>query len=151
MNAMKHRLICSLSRVLWDTDLVATRVWLAMSEFFWAVMLLVPADGLFNRPTYKHMATIATQDQWGLILLLSSITQITIVLQDDLHSRFARYFAAYNAVLWVYIGIYSPLVSVSPPPAAMGAEMAAAICACFVFLRPFILLSFVEKGYHNAR
>jgi hypothetical protein len=97
------------------------------------------------------MATIMNQDQWGIVLLLSSITQISIVLQNDLYSRFARYFAAYNAVLWCYIGIYSPLVSVSPPPAAMGAEMAAACAAAFILIQPIVLCAIYRKGYGNGR
>lgn len=147
---MKDRFIRSLSRVLWESDLIATRVWLALAELFWALMLLIPADGLFSRPTYKHMATIMNQDQWGILMLLSAITQISIVLQNDLYSRFARYFAAYNAALWCYIGIYSPLVSVSPPPAAMGAEMAAACAAVFIFIQPIALCAMYKKGYGHV-
>ena len=147
---MKDRFIRSLSKVLWDTDLIATRVVLALAEFLWAVMLLVPADGLFNRPTYRHMATIMTQDQWGIVLLLSAVLQFTIVIQDDYHSRFASYFAAFNAVLWCYIGIWSPLASISPPPAAMGGEMALAFSAVYIWARPAFLRKAYQKGYGNA-
>jgi hypothetical protein len=147
---MKERFIRSLSKAMWDTDLIATRVWLSLAEFFWALMLLIPADGLFSRPTYKHMATVMSQDQWGIIMLVSAVTQIVIVLQDDYRSRFAQYFAFYNASLWCYVGIWSPLASVSPPPAAMGAEMAAACAAVFIAIRPSILRVGYMRGYRNA-
>lgn len=142
---MVERLIKAISRVLWDTDLVATRCTLALAEFFWAVMLFWVGD-TFSRPTYQHMAMLWNEEVWGIVLLLSSVTQITIVLQDDLHGKFAKYFAAYNATLWAYIGIISPLLSVSPPPAAMGGEMALAIVAFWIFIRPYIL----AEGYRRA-
>jgi hypothetical protein len=43
---MKDRFVRSLSRILWDSDLIATRVWLALAELFWALMLLIPTDAL---------------------------------------------------------------------------------------------------------
>jgi len=147
---MKERFIQALSRVIWDTDLVATRVTLSFAEFLWAVMLLVPDEGVFTRPTYANMAHLMNQDQWGMILLISAVTQFTIVLQNDFHSRFARYFAAWNAVLWVYIGTVSPLLSVSPPPAAMGGEMALGIAAGWIWLRPFLLRNAYKRGYQDA-
>jgi hypothetical protein len=146
---MNHA-IKSLSRALWDTDLIGIRCTLALSELMWAVMLLWPGD-TFTRPTYAHMAMLWNEEIWALVMLTSAVTQLTIVLQDDLHSRFARYFAAYNAVLWVYIGIVSPLLSVYPPPAAMGGEMALAIASFWIWLRPYFLSAMYEKGYRDAR
>ena len=39
---MRTKLINNLSKALWDSDLVATRIVLSLSEMFWAVMLLWP-------------------------------------------------------------------------------------------------------------
>jgi len=137
----RDKLINNLSRALWDSDLIASRLSLAIAEFFWAVMLLFWGNShdLFSRPTYKQMAVIMPAESWGIVLLLSAGVQLTIILNGDMHSAFARYFAAFNACLWVYIGIVSPLLSVYPPPAAMGGEFALAFAAVWIWVRPYIL------------
>ena len=141
---MHNKYLSSLSRALWDSDLIGTRLSLAIGEFFWAVMLLWAGD-TFGRPTYHHMALIANEEIWGLIFLVSAVTQLSIVLMDDMHSKFARYFAAWNASLWAFV-VWSMLASVYPPPAAIGGEMALAFAAGWVWLRPYIL----AEGYKRA-
>ena len=134
----------SLSRALWDSDLIGTRVSLFIGELLWAVMLLWIGD-TFSRPTYNHMALVFNEEVWGIIFLVSSITQLTIVLTNDMHSRFARYFACWNAALWGYV-VFSMLVSVYPPPAAIGGEIALALAASWVWLRPYLL----AEGYRRV-
>lgn len=141
---MHNKYLSSLSRALWDSDLIGARLSLAIGEFFWAVMLLWVGD-TFGRPTYHHMAIIANEEIWGLVFLVSSVTQLSIVLMDDMHSKFARYFAAWNASLWVFV-VWSMLASVYPPPAAIGGEIALAFAAGWVWLRPYIL----AEGYKRA-
>lgn len=137
-------LIRGLSKALWDSDLVATRVSLAIAEFLWAVMLLWPGD-TFDRPTYRVMSHIMSEEAWGLILMLSAATQITIVMAEEYHHWFARLFAAWNACLWGFLCV-SMLQSVTPPPAAIGGELALAFAAMWVWLRPYILHSIYEKA-----
>lgn len=134
----KTRLLSNLTKALWDSDLIATRIALAMGEFAWAVMLLWPGT-TFDRPTYYMMSLIANEETWGFVLLLSCVTQLSIVIMGDFTSRFAKYFAAWNATAWIFIGVVSPLLSVSPPPAAMGGEMALACSALWVWIRPYFL------------
>lgn len=143
-----QKMLRALSSALWDTDLISSRMTLALGELAWAVMLLWPGD-TFGRPTYSHMAGVMTEEAWGLVFLLSAGTQITIVLLDDLHSRFARYFAAWNAVLWTYT-VYSMLASVYPPPAAIGGEIALAMSACWIWVRPYILAQGYRRAYRPA-
>lgn len=139
-----QKMLKALSAVLWDSDLISSRLTLAFGEFFWAVMLLWPGD-TFSRPSYSHMARIMNEEMWAVIFLLSCMTQVTIVLMDDMHSTFARYFACWNAGIWVYT-VYSIIASVYPPPAAIGGELALALSACWIWLRPYIL----AKGYCRA-
>jgi len=138
---MRDKFVNNLSRALWDSDLIASRLSLAIAEFFWAAMLLLwgSSHDLFARPTYKQMAIIMPAEAWGVVLLVSAGVQLTIILNGDYHSMFARYFAVFNAALWVYIGIVSPLLSVYPPPAAMGGEFALALAAVWIWVRPYIL------------
>jgi len=140
---MGTRLVNNLSKALWDSDLIASRISLALSEFFWAVMLLWPGD-TFTRPTYALMHKAANEEVWGILFLASAVTQMSIVLMDDMHSRFARYFAGWNAALWTYV-VTSMLISVQPPPAAIGGEIALALIAVWIWARPNILAHGMSK------
>jgi hypothetical protein len=84
------------------------------------------------------MAHVVSEEAWALIFAASSITQLGIVLQEDFHSRFARYFAGWNALLWLYT-VAGMLLSVYPPPAAIGGEISLAVLACWIFVRPYAL------------
>ena len=134
----------ALSSAVWDTDLIGSRLTLAFGELCWAIMLFWPEES-FARPTYSHMAIVANEEVWGVIFLVSCVTQLTIVLLEDMHSTFARYFACWNACLWIYT-VYSMLASVYPPPAAIGGEIALALSACWIWVRPYIL----AQGYNHA-
>lgn len=144
---MYSKLISALSRAIWDSDLIATRLILALGEFFWAFMLIIwgGSQHLFSRPTYTQMAQVMSEEAWGAVFLISAILQLTIVLQDDLHSKFARYFSAFNACLWSYVCI-SMLLSVYPPPAAIGGEFALATSAIWIWIRPYILVEGIRRA-----
>lgn len=141
---MYNRYISALSKALWDSDLIGTRITLFLGELFWAIMLIWDGN-TFDRPTYSHMHMFANEEVWGVIFLVSAITQLTIVLTNDMHGRFARYFACWNTVLWNYV-VLSMLISVYPPPAAIGGEIALALGAAWVWIRPYIL----AEGYKRA-
>lgn len=134
----------AMAKAIFDSDLVATRLTLATAEFAWAVMLFWPGD-TFERPTYALMGKVMSEEAWSVIFLASAVTQLSIVLLEDYYSRTARYFAAWNAALWGYV-VVSMLVSVFPPPAAIGGELALALSAFWIFVRPYIL----TIGYHRA-
>jgi len=141
---MTKHLIDSMSYVMWESDLIATRITLALAELFWAVMLLWPGN-TFGRQTYEVMSHVMTEEAWAFVLLLSGATQISIVVLGQYSSAFARYFAAWNAAIWVFI-VVSMLISVYPPPAAIGGEIALALSALWIWLRPLFLL----EGYRRA-
>ena len=127
----------SLYQLIWRADLLGTRITLAMGEFFWAVMLFWHGD-TFTRPTYSHMAIIMREEWWGVLFLFSAATQCYIVLSNKMHSTWAWYFAGWNCLLWGFTA-WSMLASVYPPPAAIGGEIALALSAFWIWLRPIIL------------
>ena len=135
----------SISRALFDTDLTGIRCALAFSELLWAVLLFWPGN-TFDRPTYHIMSHVMTEEAWAIVFVISAMTQISVVVQEDFHSRFARYFAAYNTILWVTV-VTSMMMSVYPPPAAISGEITLAIFTGWIWLRPFIL----AEGYRRAR
>ena len=141
----KDRYLGAISHALFDTNLTAIRLNLALSEFIWAVMLLWVGD-TFTRPTYTIMSHVMHEEAWAVLFLASAMAQVSIVAQEDYHSRFARYFAAYNAALWGFV-VIAMLLSVQPPPAAISAEVSAALFAFWIWVRPYILL----EGFHRAR
>jgi len=140
---MTSRYMNSLSKALWDTDLVGVRVTLSLAEFLWALMLFWPGD-TFGRPTYRLMEQTLPELAWACLFLVSAILQISIVLRQEYHTEFARSFAGWNACMWAYC-IGSMLLSVYPPPAAIGGEIALSVSAGWVWLRPYILAFGVQR------
>lgn len=140
----RQQVLSSLSRLLWDTDMVATRFILGIAEALWALMLIWPGD-TFTRPTYSHMKVVMYEEAWALLFLISAVTQMSIILIEDFHSRFARYFAAWNASLWTFV-VGSMLISVYPPPAAIAGEIALAVGAVWIWLRSYLL----AEGLYRA-
>jgi hypothetical protein len=145
---MNSRIVSSVSKALFDTDLIMTRLLLAMSEFGWGVMLLWPGD-TFGRPTYAAMARVMHEEAWAGLFLVTSAMQLSIVILDDYHSRFARYFAAYNAALWWYV-VVGMLCSVYPPPAAIAGEISLSVASFWIWFRPYKLREFFLKGREHV-
>ena len=142
---MANILITSLSQAIWDSKLISTRITLFLAELFWAIMLFWPGD-TFIRPTYTHMSILFSENIWALIFFISSTCQLAIVVTDTLHNKFARIFAAWNASLWLYV-VWSMVVSVYPPPAAIGGEISLTLAAGWLCIRPYIL----SEGYKRVR
>jgi hypothetical protein len=129
MSHLFNRLIA----IFFYSDLHATRFTLATAEFIWAITLLWDGS-TFGRPTYTQMATVMSENAWGLTFLVSAITQLSVLIRGDFHSRFATYFAGWNAMLWLYVTI-SMYMSVFPPPAAISGEAALALAAGWIWIR----------------
>jgi hypothetical protein len=141
---MINRYLLSLSRALWDSELIATRISLFLAELLWAVMLIWPGDTV-DGDDYALMHIIAQEGFWAVIFTTTAMLQLLIVLTDNLHSKFARYFAAWNAFLWLYVS-FSMLFTVYPLPAAIAGNIALAFAACWICIRPYIL----AEGYKHA-
>lgn len=140
---MQDKYINRLSSVFFDSDLISTRLVLGLAEFFWCVMLLWPGE-TFDRPTYTVMANLANEMGWAAIYGISSILQFVIVMRGCFHAPWARVFAMWNASIWI-VSVGSMFMSVYPPPAAIGgelAQLALLIAALWIWARPLIL----ERG-----
>ena len=130
--------------VLFDSDMVATRTLLAIAELIWAINLLWPGAS-FERSTYSTMALLADEKVWGLAFLITSYVQWQIVIIGEFHSKMARGFSYWNALLWCYCAgsIYA---SVYPPAAALSAELTLALASFWICIRPLL-----HKESVNAR
>ena len=133
----KSNLIEGCSFALFESDLVATRLSLALAELLWAVMLLWPGD-TFIRPTYFMMSLVANEATWAFVFLFSGIYQVYLVAAQKVRTRQAELFAWFNAVVWCCtVGFM--LASVYPPPAAIGGEVSLAVAALWIAIRPALL------------
>lgn len=141
---MVSKLVEAISEAFFESDLIATRLTLVLSEFLWAFMLAWPGH-VFARPTYHHMSLFAPEMVWSAIFFLSALGQLYIVYSRRFHSAFARNFAFWNATLWSFV-VISMLMSVYPPPAAIAGEIALACAATWIWLRPFIIIAGIRKS-----
>lgn len=141
---MNQRIVSGMSRAFFDSDLIASRMSLFLAETCWAVMLFWPGN-TFDRPTYSLMSEIAPELVWALAFAISAALQISIIALDLCHTWHARWFAAWNGVLWAATVVLM-LASVYPPPAAIGGEIALAVAAVWIAIRPAIL----AKGMRHA-
>ena len=138
------RAISGMSRALFDSDLIATRLALFLAEMLWAVMLFWPGD-TFARPTYSEMGLLAPEWAWACAFGISAVLQISIVVYQQCSRPWAHLFAAWNASLWLSVVVLM-VVSVYPPPAAIGGEIALAVSAMWMAVRPLFYLNW-ERRY----
>ena len=133
-----------MSRALFDSDLIASRLGLFLAEALWAIMLFWPGD-TFDRPTYSEMAKLAPELVWATAFCLSATLQICIVIYRQCERTWAHLFSCWNAMLWCS-SVLLMLNGVYPPPAAIGGELALAVSALWIAVRPAIL----QKGERHA-
>lgn len=134
---IRANLIEGCSYALFDSDLIATRLSLALAELLWAVMLLWPGN-TFDRPTYFWMSQFASELTWALVFLGTGLYQCYIVAAQKVRSREAGVFACFNAFIWLFT-VGCMLASVYPPPAAIGGEISLAVAAFWIAVRPTLL------------
>jgi hypothetical protein len=132
------KIVPSMTNALFDSDLVATRLALALAEFLWFVMLMWPGNTM-SRPTYSIMGQALPEACWAGIFAVTSALQFSIVLYEQYNAHWARLFACWNAALWVFC-VGSMLLSVYPPPAAIGGEISLAVAAVWIWVRPLLIM-----------
>lgn len=138
---MKDKLVNPITHALFDSDMVSIRLVLGIAEFFWCSMLLWPGD-TFARPTYQILGILMPELCWAFVFGVTSILQFHIAFQRCWYEPWARVFATWNASLW-FLTVGSMILSVYPPPAAVGGEMALAIAALWIWARPLL----IARGY----
>lgn len=146
---MPEKYLRACSRALWDSDLIASRLTLFLAEMLWAIMLLWPGD-TFNRAPYLAMSNVAPEEIWAMLFAVSASIQLYIVIAENFKSTFARWFAGWNALLWLF-SIIGMLNSVYPPPAAIGGEIALTVLALWIFIRPYFLAIMYGRVYERVK
>lgn len=145
---MNRRVVNGMCVALFDSDLVATRLMLAIAEMCWAVMLLWPGN-TFERPTYTAMGHLAPEVVWALVFMATSVVQYRIVVMGWARTRGAWFFSCWNSLLWG-TAIACMMYSVQPPPAAIGGEVALMMGAIWIWVRPLVMKRW-ERRYAAKR
>jgi hypothetical protein len=136
----------AISRLIWDSDLVAGRLILATAEFIWSFMLFLPGDTLAHGTDGRsHMIWLLPENGWGLVFLISGLIQFLIVLYENYNTFFAKAFAMFNAFLWMYL-VFSIIVDAYPPVAGVAGEIALMFGAVWIWIRPYLL----AEGLYRA-
>ena len=78
--------IDGMSRALFDSDLIATRLALFLAEALWAIMLFWPGD-TFDRPTYSEMGKLAPELVWATAFGISAVPAKMHALNMDLGAK----------------------------------------------------------------
>ena len=128
-----------LHQLLWDSNLVATRMILALGAILWGILLvwsgsnyILPA--LWTKVFFLNGYIIGT-----LFLILGVVQSCIAVKRSYCYSRIVRQFDAINAITWTYV-VTSIFFSVYPPPTVLGGEMALMISAIWIWIRPLIIV-----------
>lgn len=120
-------------RLLLYSDLLMSRFSLGAAEICWSLLLLAPGN-TFDRQTYAMLKNSGISEElWGVVWLITGITQLYILFSDRHHSLFAVCFAGYNMILWWYV-VIGCFLSVSAP-AAMSAEFVNCLIASAIYIR----------------
>jgi hypothetical protein len=120
--------------IIFQSDLYASRVILAIAELIWAITLLLPEETI-SRPIYLTMFQgYFNEIQWSVVWFLSCIIQLYILHAGKFHTKSAVMFAGFNSILWWFATV-SMYLSVSPASAAISGELALAISATWIWIR----------------
>lgn len=141
---MKKHLINPVANALFNSDLISTRIVLGIAELAWCLMLLWPGD-TFARPTYSIMSILMPELCWAFVFGVSALLQFHIAVNQCWYEHWARVFATWNASLWILV-VGSMILSVYPPPAAIGGEIALTLAAIWIWARPLLIARGIKYG-----
>ena len=145
---MKNRLY----RLLFRSDLEATRFTLAFGAIFIGLGFLWPVDTFptaaqisagSGRHTYALMAQMMPEWAWGLAFLTQGIVMLQSLVTGNYNCRLLWLDAFFGMVLWTvsisacYLAYWNGFANIMTyrPPAIMGGEVAAAMASWWVFIR----------------
>lgn len=122
-----------IKNILLYNDLSTIRLFLAMSSIVWGILLFWQGD-TFARPTYHVMGLIADELVWGGLFFIQGIVALYSLITEKETELVFFIDALLGCVLWTGSCI-AMLMSVYPPPAAISAEITAAISSWWILVR----------------
>lgn len=130
-----------LKYILWQSDLEATRLGLAIGSLLWAALLFWPGE-LFapSRTTYALMGSIAPEEIWGALFALQGTTMFYSLLYGYKSKVTYAADALLGCWLWTastvacFMSHYQSLGTYQPP-AAMSYEVIGALASWWCLVR----------------
>ena len=136
MNAHVHKylpLFKKLSYRFWASDISNLRFTLAIASLIWAFLLFWPGD-TFARPTYTLMGKFASEWVWASLFGIQGLAALYSTILDTKYKILILLDGVLGCILWTGSCI-AMLLSVYPPPAAISAEITAAITSWWILVR----------------
>ena len=122
-----------LNLVLWGSDLIATRFFIATASLIWGFLLFWPGE-TFGRPTYDMMAKFASEPVWAILFTLHGVLSLYALLYNIKSKSLLVFDGVLGCLLWTGSCV-AMLLSVYPPPAAISAEIVTAFASWWVLVR----------------
>lgn len=139
----------SLFKILVQTPLLATRLWLCLGALMWSILLMWPGE-LFipSRTTYVLMAKVAPEHVWALAFFTQSVWAFYTLRTGTRNNVTLAMDALLGCVLWTsstllcfiahwpsgYTTFFEQLDHY-PPPAAMSGEVVLVIASWWHLVR----------------
>ena len=122
-----------IKQVLLDSDLHASKFFLALSSILMSLLLFWPND-LFSKQTYSVMKYIANEHVWATAFLLHGLISLWSLLKSRNTAVFFLLGALLGCVLWSSSCI-AILVSGYPLTAAISTNISTAFASWWILVR----------------
>lgn len=140
-----------LYEIVWNSDMVTTRVSLAIGSLVWGVLLLWPTV-LFtpSRTTYRLMAEIANEWTWGIIFVVHALVSIQQLIAREIRHNLIIANNLVGCVLWTSTTVacfasHFQSWETYSPPAAMSADIAFVLASFWLLTKTLITRSFYAR------
>jgi len=127
----------SLSFAIWDCDSSLVRLVLTINSLVWATLLLLPGS-TFERLPYVNMAAIMSETAWSFAFLFLAVLQLGDLFLANKFEAFTILLSTVVALFYTTVTMLI-LLALHPPTAALAGQIALAIGAIWISVRPYFL------------
>lgn len=135
MNPIQHirKIKDRLVDMFWSTDTTSARFALSVASVMWAFLLFWPG-ATFDRPTYTLMGKFAGEELWASAFLIQGLVGLYSQVYRNVNKFILCGDGILGSILWT-ASCVAMLLSVYPPPAAISAEIVAAVTSWWILVR----------------
>jgi len=120
-------------RIFWKEKTDSVQVFIAMSSFLWATLLLWPGNSFVN-PAYHVMAHFGPEEVWAFLFLIQGIAAATRVLLQCSCMGLLISDLVLGCILWTGASL-SVLISVDPLSSGIASALISAWFSWWLLLR----------------
>ena len=137
-----------LYEIVWNSDMITTRVSLAIGSLVWGILLLWPTV-LFtpSRTTYRLMADIADENVWGVVFVVHGVLSLYQLISRELKEDAVLANNLIGCILWTSSTVacfasHFQSWDTYSPPAAMSADVSFVLASFWLLTKTLIARSF---------